>query len=234
MDDYMFFRDDDGWIESNIHIFMDHFMVKQTVKALSHTHHHRMDTWLYDSRPHPTYPYVKAQSAYSALVQLYARSGQLPTASGLKQKKNTEDSRCRYGCEATESMFHVFVVCGKFKALREEARGLIQRKVEKRFDGFNVGESHVVGLREAAKFLFYDSDISPLQNSVYYLGHVPKLDPIVSIEAFNSTTICEHFLHNIHGDFHMAGIYLTSRIWGLVQKDMARRREGIIVSGMRS
>jgi len=174
------------------------------------------------------------QSAYSALVQLYAWSGQLPTASGIKQKKNTEDSRCRYGCEAMESMYHVFVICGKFKALREEARGLIQKKVEKRCDEFNVEESHVVGLQEAAKFFFYDSDIWPLQNSVYYLGHVPKLDPWVSREAFNSTTIRESFLHNIHGDFHMVGIHLTSHIWGLVQKEMARWREGNFVSGMQS
>ena len=131
-------------------------------------------------------------------------------------------------------MYHVFVICGKFKALREEVRGLILRKVEKRFDEFHLEESHVVGLWEAAKFFFYDSDIWPLQNSVYYLGHVHKLDPQVSREAFNSNTIHEHFLHNIHRDFHLAGIRLTSRIWGLVQKDMARRREGILVSGMQS
>jgi hypothetical protein len=39
--------------------------------------------------------------------------------------------------------YHVFAMCGKFKVLREEARGLILRKVEKGIDEFNV-ESHVV------------------------------------------------------------------------------------------
>src|ERR1700683_3867480 len=118
-----------------------------------------MDTCLYDSCPHPTYPYMKASSAYSALVQLYAWSGQLPTASGMKQKKNIEDSRCRYGGNAMETMDHVFIVCGRFKVLREEARGLILRKVEKRIVEFNMKESQAVGLLEAAKLFFHDSDI---------------------------------------------------------------------------
>jgi hypothetical protein len=52
-----------------------------------------------------------------------------------------------------ESMYHVFVVCGKFKVLRgEEVRGLILRKVEKRISESNLEESHVVGPWEAAKF----------------------------------------------------------------------------------
>lgn len=192
-----------------------------------------MDTWLYDSRPHLTYPYMKASSAYSALVQLYARSGQLPTTSGMKQKKKTDDSRCRYGCDVTENAHHVFVVCGRFKALREEARGLIMRKLENRLVEFNLEESQTLRLLEAAKFFFMDSDIVWLLHYlVYYLGHVPKLNTLIPKEAFSNSKTRERFLHNVHGDLHVAGIRLTSRIWGAVQKDMARRKEGIFVIGM--
>ena len=134
----------------------------------------------------------------------------------------------------TEDMYHVFVKCGRFVALREEARGLIVRRVEKRIEEYKLEESHAMGLLEAAKSFFCDSDmIWPLHYSVYYLGHVPKLDSLLSREACTNTATRTRFLHNIHGDFHLAGIRLASRIWGVVQKDMARQREGIGLDGMR-
>ena len=71
------------------------------------------------------------------------------------------------------------------------------------------------------------------QEVLDWLQHVPKLDSLVSVEAFTSTMTRAHFLHNVHGDFHLAGIRLASRIWGMVQKDMARRRQGIAVDGLR-
>jgi hypothetical protein len=67
-----------------------------------------------------------------------------------------------------------------------------------------------------------------------YIGHVPQLDPIISVKAFANSTIRAHFLFNIHSDLHLAGICFASRIWGMVQKDMAKRREGIIMTGMRA
>jgi hypothetical protein len=120
------------------------------------------------------------------------------------------------------------------RELRGEVRILIVRRVEKRIDEYKLDESHVTRLLEAAKSFFCDSDlIWPLHYSAYYLGHVPKLDSLVSVEAFTSTMTRTHFLHNVHGDFHLAGIRLASRIWGMVQKDMARRRQGIAVDGLR-
>ena len=68
---------------------------------------------------------------------------------------------------------------------------------------------YVLGLQEAVKFYFCDSDIWPLQNSVYYLGHIPKLDSWVSKEAFDSTMICKHFLQTFTETFTW---------WKLVQK----------------
>jgi hypothetical protein len=101
---------------------------------------------------------MKASSAYSAMVQPYACSGQLPPASGMKQKKKTEHSGYRYGCRVAEDMYHVFVKCGIFKALREEAIRMIVKKVEKQIEEFNLEESHVMGLQEAAELFFCDSD----------------------------------------------------------------------------
>ena len=49
MEDYAFYHDTDGWIESNICMFVDYFFAKQTARTLSLAHHYRMATWLYDS-----------------------------------------------------------------------------------------------------------------------------------------------------------------------------------------
>jgi hypothetical protein len=152
----------------------------------------------------------------------------------MKQKGQTEDDRCRYGCRETEDMHHVFVRCEQFRTLRVEAVDLITKKVGKRLEEYDIQESLAKELLETAKFFFYDSDIYwPLHYSAYYLGHVPRLDPLISREALANSTTRARFLFNMHSDFHLAGIRLTSRIWGMVQKDMARRRDGIIMTGMR-
>ena len=85
-----------------------------------------------------------------------------------------------------------------------------------------------VGLLEAAKLFFCNSNtIWPLHYSVFYLGHVPKIDSLPSREAFTNAADRMRFLHNVHGDFHLAGIRLALHIWGVVQRDMARWREGL-------
>jgi hypothetical protein len=153
----------------------------------------------------------------------------------MRQKKKVVDSGCRYGCWGTEDMYHIFVKCERFRILRVEATELIIRRVKRQVDEHKLEESHVMGILEAAKYFFCDSDVVWLLHySAFYLGHVPKLELLVSKEAFTNTTTRARFLHNIHGDFHLAGIRLASRIWGVVQKDMARRREGILLEGMRS
>jgi hypothetical protein len=236
MDDFTFYSDDNGWIETNIQVFVDYFLAKQTVRTLSLAYHYRMATWLYDLHSHPTYPYTKASSTYSAMVQLYPRSGQLPTSSSMKQKKKKmANSGCRYGCWESEDMYHIFVKCVTFRVLRGEVMEMLVSRVNRQVDENKLQELHVIGLLVAAKCFFCDSEIVwPLHYSMFYLGHVPKLDSLVLREAFTSTTIREHFLQNIHGDFHLAGIRLASCIWGMVQKDMARRRDGILMEGMRS
>jgi len=57
----------------------------------------------------------------------------------MKQKKKMENSGCKYGCLV--DMYHVFVKCGRFKALRGEARGLIVNRVEKWVEEYKLEES---------------------------------------------------------------------------------------------
>jgi len=147
-----------------------------------------------------------------------------PTANSSEHEaEEEENSKCRYGCQMIESMYHIFVGCRRFRELRDEARRLVVKRVEKWIDEYKFEESHATRLLEAAKLFFFDSDLVWwLHYSAYYLGHVPKLDSLISAEAFTNASSHAHFLHNIHGDFHLAGIHLASHMWGTVQKDMAK------------
>jgi hypothetical protein len=116
--------------------------------------------------------------------------------------------------------------------LRLEAADLICKKVERRIVEFKIKESLVEGLLKAAKLFFEDlSDIWPLYYSTFYLGHVPQLDNLVPVAAATSPVSHARFLYDVHSDFHLAGICLTSHIWGMVQRDMARRKEGLSFLG---
>lgn len=90
-----------------------------------------MATWLYDQRPPPSFIYTHAVSAYSAAVQLYARSGQLAMANGLCQKKMLAHDLCRLGCMAIETPHHIFVECPKFQAYRDKTAKEVVRVTER-------------------------------------------------------------------------------------------------------
>ncbi|KAJ7164514.1 hypothetical protein C8R46DRAFT_1177069 [Mycena filopes] len=127
MDDYTFYTDVDGWIESNIRSFFD----KSTIRTSSidaGIAHQRMSLSLYDGIPPPEWSYTHAYSAYSAIVQLYARSGQLPTADVLQTRGKRDSSLCRLGCDEIEDMHHIFVACPRYEDWRAKAAAdLLQR-----------------------------------------------------------------------------------------------------------
>jgi hypothetical protein len=226
MDEYTFYRPIDGWIESHIRTFLEHFLTKITSDELAVGHRYRMATWLYDQRPPPTYPYMRATSAYTALIQLYARSGQLPTAEGMVQKGQSEDKSCRMGCRAIEDMHHIFVVCPVYTKLRKEAEMEVTKRTRARIQSFEIEETCMTSLLRKAKSLFTDCNFTwPLHYSFYYLGHTPPLDSNVPLDSFKNRIQRERFLHNIKGDWHLSSVRLASRIYGRLQKEMARRRD---------
>jgi hypothetical protein len=130
-------------------------------------------------------------------------------------------------------MYHIFMRCLRFRVLRLEAAESICKRIERRIEEFKIKESLVEGLLKAAKLFFEDSDsIWPLHYTTFYLGHVSQLDNIVPVDAGTNPVSHTRFLYNVHCDFHLVGIRLTSRIWGMVQRDMARRKEGLLILGM--
>jgi hypothetical protein len=215
VDEYMFYRPTDGWIESHIRTFIEYFLVKTTSDNLAIGHRYRMATWLYDQRPPPTYPYMHATSAYTALVQLYARSGQLPMAEGMVQKGQSEDKSCRMGCKVIEDMHHIFVVCLEYSRLREEAETEVIKRTRARIQVLEIEETCMSSLLQKAKSLFIDCRSTwPLHYSFYYLGHTLLLDSHVPIDKFKSRIQQDHFIPNLKSDWHMSSIRLASRIYG--------------------
>ena len=105
-----------------------------------------MAMWLYDQWPPPTYPYMRTTSAYTALVQLYARSGQLPMAEGMGQKGQSADKSCRMGCMAIEDMHHIFVNCPKYSDLRKEVEVEVIKRTIARMQTFEIEETCMTSL----------------------------------------------------------------------------------------
>ncbi|KAF7337285.1 hypothetical protein MSAN_02281000 [Mycena sanguinolenta] len=86
MDTYTLYTTADGWIESNTRNFVDYFLAEAAAAKLELGNRMRMLTSVHDNQPPPEYPYTRALSAHSAVIQLYARSGGLrvvPTANAL-------------------------------------------------------------------------------------------------------------------------------------------------------
>ncbi|KAI5990881.1 hypothetical protein EDD15DRAFT_2121536, partial [Pisolithus albus] len=75
---------------------------------------------LYEPLPPPSYRYTKASSAFSAVVQLYARSSQLDTAVTCFERHNGSTPYCHFGCLSLETAHHLFVSCYRFQSLRDE------------------------------------------------------------------------------------------------------------------
>jgi len=72
---------------------------------------------------------------------------------------------------------------------------------------------------DTAKFIFSDSkNIWPLQSSMYFLGHIPKLEPLLPPLSMISPIDHSRLIHNMATDMH-----LTSRIYRDLQKEMVKR-----------
>ncbi|KZV82964.1 hypothetical protein EXIGLDRAFT_736049 [Exidia glandulosa HHB12029] len=225
MDDYAFYTPEDGWIESSISTFFAHHRDRQTAGALSIGRSGRMTTFQYsDSRPE--YPYTRAFSAYSAAVQLYARSGQLPTASVLADRNRTGaiiPRLCREGCVAIEDDYHVFVHCPQYAPYRREAGSDLARRFARRVPN-GMPQDDVDQLLAAATVFYHQSaGVWPTGHSAYYLGHTPRLDSLLPRAVFQSGE--RHRTAVFHGqcDWHYASIRLAGRIWGAFQRRAAAR-----------
>ena len=209
--------------------YIEQIMYIKTANDLAIGHRDRMKTWLYHQSTPPTYIYHRATSAYTAVVQLYARSGQLPTANITKRRNpeaSNDDDTCRLGCNATEDPHHIFVECEVFEAWRREAGSQLHDAISVRMVKRGISEETLANTLEKAKCFFEDrKDIWPLGNSQFYLGHVPKIEEMLPAMIDENKILREKTIHGIYCDWHNASVRLASRIYGEFQRRIMRRWE---------
>ena len=151
-------------------------------------HSLRLVRSVYDPTPPPTYPYLRALSCYSALVQLYSHSGQPPTATHLHSQHKIQSHPCHFGClDIPEDNHHLFVECPYFTELRLNSLSDVVKFMEVKC--WDIVENHLLSrertqcLIVAAKSLFCnDSATWLLHRSAFYLGQIPDITKLLGFE----------------------------------------------------
>ncbi|KAG6913253.1 hypothetical protein DXG01_008368 [Tephrocybe rancida] len=199
MDPYTFYSSSDGWIESNIRSLTDCLFAEQCARELEFSHGLRLCRFVYDPTPPPPYPYLRSLACYSAVTQLYSRSGQLPTAARLFARNKIDSRTCRFGCtDIVEDDHHIFVECPHFDDIRMAALNDLIKFTQSRCDDFEADNtiSHDVAQRliHTAQSLFHDDPSSwPLGLSTFYLGRIPDITLIFGqLNTSHSTPIITH------------------------------------------
>jgi len=127
-------------------------------------------------------------------------------------------------CKTVEDMHHIFVACPEYAKLRDEAMNEVVKRTLGRIQALKLEETCTNGLLQKAKSFFIDCNFTwPLHYSFYYLGHVPIVDSLISLENFKNWIQHEWFIHNIKGDWHMSYIRLASHIYGQLQRETVRK-----------
>ncbi|KAF8219205.1 hypothetical protein L208DRAFT_1342234, partial [Tricholoma matsutake] len=178
----------------------------------------------------PAYPYLCSLSCYSALVELYACSGQLPTAMRLHSQHKINSYQCHFGChDALEDEHHLFVECPYFAELWSFSLSVILEYTELKchdlVEKCLLPSEIVQCLMSAAKSLFSDDGaIWPLHHTAFYLGQIPDIFKLLEFEqhtlhsSLHPSIQLSHDLHSIVLEWHTQSIRLASRIWGQVQR----------------
>ena len=208
----MLFSSSDGFIESSILHYVDSLLANSLAATLNTCHEPLPPLPLFDNTPPPTYPYTKSPSSYSAVIQLYARSGQLDTALHLSNHlKDGFQPWCRFACRQIEDPHHIFVLCPRFTSLWDTYGQRLKNDVLTILDAYHLTEQDRSFIIEQVSNLFSDSNAWPSCRTGFYLGILPRLVP----PPLTTSIMHSHLTHQAH----TSCIQLASRIWGLVRRE---------------
>ena len=208
----MLFSSSHGFVESSSHSFVDTLLARTQAATTVTCHEPLPPLSLFDNTPPPSYPYIKTPSSYSAVIQLYARSGQLDSSHLLSARlKDGYQPWCRFGCHHFEDPHHIFVVCPKFTSLRESYSMRIQDATRTLLHTYgSLSEHDISFITERVSSLFCDSDAWPSRRTGYYLGLLPRLVPPSYLGSVMHSRLAHHS--------HTIAVQLAGRIWGLVRQ----------------
>jgi hypothetical protein len=202
MDHFMLFSFQLGFIESSISSFVDLSLAHLTSQSLDTCHQPLPPLPLFDITHPPPYPYIKAPSAYSAVVQLYAWSGQLDTRLSL----STRLKGTYLGCPVLEDAHHFFVHCPKISSLRTTYLKRLLDTIRDSLRLRTLSHEDRTFIFDQVHNLFFDSCLWPSNRTAYYLGILPSLVPSSRIGSRMHTRVA-HLAH-------IVCLQLAVRIWG--------------------
>jgi hypothetical protein len=202
-----------NYIESNLSSLIHSLLASRSFHDSSFGPLPILSPFLYDSSPPPLHPYTRTSSSFSAVVQLYARSGQLPTNLTLAKRFHSGSPFCRYGCRSLEDAHHLFVHCPAFDALRDEASKSLREDTERVLTQQSFTPSVTSHLEHAVTHLFQDDPSWPLHSSRFYLGLLPPLLPSpMTLDSAPGES--RRPLLRLAHSCHSSSIRLAARIWG--------------------
>jgi hypothetical protein len=211
MDNFMLFSHFSGFIESSISSFVDYSLASAASQLLDTCHEPLPPLPLFDLNPPPPYPYLKAPSSYSAVIQLYARSGQLDTQLSLSTRlKDHHQPWCRFGCSRIEDAHHLFVQCPAFSSLRTLYQQRLLDALQTILHIHTLSPEDLSFIHDHVRGLFMDSPIWPSKRSAYYIGLLPPFLP--------SSRVGSRLHLRIMHSAHIVCIQLAGRIWGEVRR----------------
>ncbi|KAF8913995.1 hypothetical protein CPB84DRAFT_42797 [Gymnopilus junonius] len=217
MDDFTPYCNFDGFVEQNISTFVNDRLASAQIQSVSHLSSSVVLPHLYDEHPPPEYFYVRAPSSYSAVVQLYLRSGQLDTAlTRFTRFTNDEQPWCRFGCIALESLHHIFVDCPRFSSFRQSTIHDLLASTISLLDTYSILPPIASSITTTIKGLLLNSEVWPLHKTFYYYGMLPRMDDLIP-QASLSDISRNRLLSCLASICHSGCVILAARIWGVVR-----------------
>ena len=212
LDQYAMWAEGVGFIENNFSLFVDGELACIHATSL----HYTSGDWF----PHlsisipQSFPYEHSTSSYSALVQLYARSGQLPTQCLLFLRGMAPSSWCRFGCYCTETPHHLylFIKCPWFTEYHQSTLCDIHWVTSGLVESIPSVQCEMV--LSAISTLLVDDNSHftwPLGHNMWYYGHSPYIT-----KGF--PFLPDRIVQSLSQAWHSCFIHLVGRIWGHVQR----------------
>jgi len=174
MDSFTLFSPSPGYIEGSLHKALNNALIA-TLTTKPDLHLRALSfLLLYDPTPPAQHPYTRASSAYSALVQLYARSSQLPTSQTKHYRQLSDKPMCSHGCSGTlELPHHLFVIYPAFGNLREASLQALVDKTASMLDNGGAPLACVSSVKQWVLKLFADGPAWPTILCQYFVGTLP-------------------------------------------------------------
>ncbi|KAK0243165.1 hypothetical protein EDD85DRAFT_318805 [Armillaria nabsnona] len=209
MDSFMLYSPNDGYVETRISSYLPSVLTSAQYSSPDFRPATTMLLPFYDQHTPPDHPYLRTSSAYSALVQLYARSDQLDTTYTRFRRFGNVSPMCVSGCDALETVHHVFVSCPVYHAFRQHATQTLITETSRILDSAEVPLLICRSFLQIIRRLFEDGPSWPQSLSRFYLGLIPPLPALTGLTGAKTSRLLVRIAHT----WHTSCIRLAGRIW---------------------